>query len=157
VASILDLLFSDVRTRKINDPSLTWPGDVGAFADNVQMLGAEVKQRPLTEEDALLFARQLREAKVDRGIVVALAQTDDPLIAETLTFHARRLSDVEVWLFTKASTLLRDAVLYSDKSLLFSLSAFPRHALRRMEQLEVSVERMKEWAALFAASELVAL
>lgn len=150
VAAILDLVFAKVATKKINDPSSRWPGDVGAFDGDVQTLSGEVKQRPFFEEEILLFARRLRDAELQRGFVVALRQEGQDLDAEQIAFQARRLYAVELYFFFEASALLGEAVKYGPRDVRLSLARFPRDALARMEELEVSAARLKEWAAIFA-------
>lgn len=148
--AILELAFAKVRTKKINDPSSKWPGDVGAFDGETQIMSAEVKQRPFSPEEILLFAQRLREAELHRGFVVAFAQEGSPLDLDEIRFHARRLYQVELWVFTEAGDLLEEAIRYAPRDVRLSLARFPRDVLARMEELEVSPARMKEWAALFA-------
>lgn len=147
--AILDLVFLRVETKKINDPSSKWPGDVGAFDGEVQILSAEVKQRPFTEEEILLFAQRLRDAELQRGFVVAFKQDGNDLDEEQLVHQARRLYSVELSFFTTPGALLREAVRYAPRDIRLSLARFPRDAVARMEQLEVSATRLKEWASFF--------
>lgn len=151
VTAVLDLAFDDVRTKKINDPSQRWPGDVGAFDGEVQILSAEVKQRPFTEEEVLLFARRLR-GNLQRGFVVALKQRGNELNVERLVLEAHR-DGVDLSFFFSASSLLREAVRYAPRDIELSLTKFPRDAVARMTELEVSYARLQQWAALFEVTE----
>jgi hypothetical protein len=152
VSAVLDLVYRDVQTKSINDPSSSWPGDVGVFVEGSQTLGVEVKQRPFTDTEILLFAQRLRDVGVYRGTIAALDQAGAPLDQDQLQFQAHRLYGVELAFSMRASALLREAVHYADAGLQISLAAFPRHALTRMKELEVSTERINEWAALFATA-----
>lgn len=147
--AVLDLVFEKVLTKKINDPSSKWPGDVGAFDGDVQILSAEVKQRPFTEEEILLFAQRLREAELERGFIVAFRQANAALDVEQVVHQARRLYSVELFLYFNGSALLHDACKFAARDIRLSVARFPRDAVARMEELEVSRLRLKEWAAIF--------
>jgi hypothetical protein len=151
VPAILDLVFDDVRTKAINDPSSKWPGDVGAFADGAQILAVEVKQRAFSEAEVLLFAQRLHEIGLHRGFIAAFDQASAPLEQEQLHFQARRLYGVELSFFLKPSAFLVEACRYAPRDVPLSLTAFPHHAVKRMEQLEVSAKRLLEWTSLFAS------
>jgi hypothetical protein len=148
--AILDLVFTDVRTKKVNDPSNTWPGDVGVFDRSVQILSAEVKQRAMTDAEVLVFAKRLHEAELHRGMIVALAQGRVPLDGETLAFQANRLSGVQLSFFMRAGTLLEQAATFATQDTPLTLGRFPRLVMTRLDQLEVSEGRRKEWARLFS-------
>lgn len=152
VTAILELVFGDVRTKAINDPSNKWPGDVGVFVDKKQTLSVEVKQRPITEAEVLLFAQRLGEFDIHRGFVAAFDQASVALEQEQLRFQAHRLYGVDLFFFTEPGALLVEACRYAPGDMPFSLAAFPRHAVKRMEQLEVSPGRIAQWAALFDPS-----
>jgi len=148
--AILDLVFQDVKTKAINDPSSKWPGDVGVFDAGVQTLSAEVKQRPMKEAEVLLFAKRLQDADLHRGFIVALGQAGEPLDEELLRTQARRLYQVDLFFFVTAGALLTVACMLAQPDLPLSLANFPRRVLKRMAELEVSKERMEQWAAIFA-------
>lgn len=44
-----------------------------------------------------------------------------------------------------------EACRFAPRGVPVPLAEFPRHVVKRMEQLEVSAERRSEWAALFAS------
>jgi hypothetical protein len=149
VAGMLDVVFPDVRTKRINDPSVKWPGDVGVFAVSKLSISTEVKQRPFTEAEVLLFAARLREKRVSRAWIAALAQQGKPLPESKLRTLAYEQSGVALAVFTKASELLRAAVMWSAADLETCLREFPRKLLARLDELHVSTLRRAEWAALF--------
>ena len=151
--AVLDIVFGDVRTKKINDPSNKWPGDIGVFGRDSQTLSAEVKQRPINESEVLLFASRLHEGGIRRAFVVALSQGHLPLDIEQLRFQAQRLYGIEVTCFFTLGSMLETACAMALEDLPFSLASFPRHALERMAELEVSELRQREWASLFAVAD----
>ena len=147
VAAALEIVFTDVRTKKINDPSSRWPGDVGVFHKGVQTLGAEVKQRPFTDAEVFLFGQRLRDIGVRRGIVVGFDQAGSPLDTAQLAFQSRRLYQVELTFFESATSLLQNVCAMATEDLPTSLAAFPRHLIKRMTELEVSDGRLRDWAS----------
>lgn len=151
VTAVLELVFGEVRTKAINDPSSKWPGDVGAFIKGTQTLSAEVKQRPFVEAEVLLFAKRVHESGMHRALIVALNQAGSPLDLEQITFQARRLYQVELSFFLRLGDMLTEACRYAPNDLPLVLAQFPRLALKRMQQLEVSTSRLEGWAALFSS------
>lgn len=151
-AAILDLVFADVRTKRINDPSSKWPGDVGVFDRGVQTLSVEVKQRPMTEAEVLLFAQRISEAAVHRGFVVALGQAAAQLDPEQLAFQAHRLHGVDLAFFFNSKDLLAVAIRFCLADVPASLANLPLYALKRLEEIEVSSTRVQDWARIFEES-----
>lgn len=149
VAAILDLVFQDVRTRNVHDPSRTFPADVAVFRKGKQVLGAEVKQRPFAESEVLQLAERLARADVHRAVVAALRQERSPLDHAMLSRRASDTYGVGLLVVAEASKLLRQAVLFSDKDMPASLKLLPRRVLARLEELEVSEARRVEWAKHF--------
>ena len=74
-----------------------------------------------------------------------------PLDQEELHFQAHRLSGVDLSFFLTPGAFLIEACRFAPRDVPLSLAAFPRHVIKRMEQLEVSPARVAEWAALFAS------
>lgn len=150
VAAILDLAFPDVRTKRVNDPSRQFPGDVGVFTDGRLVLSAEVKQRPFLPTEILQFADTLAKHDVHRAFIVALRQAP-PLDSTALRIRSETLHRVDVAIFTSPSDLLDEALRYADEDLPVSLSLFPQRMLTRLEELEVSTLRRQEWASVFGS------
>lgn len=152
VAAAWDLVFADVRTKRINDPSMKWPGDVGVFEEGARLvLSAEVKQRQMTETEVLLFAQRLSSSSIHRGLVAALAQGDEPLDAQALRAKIHDRFGVDMVIDRRASALVAQAIRFSRRDLPESLRNFPGILLRRLEEMEVSAGRRQEWAACFEA------
>lgn len=153
VAALFDLIFDDVRTKRINDPSIKWPGDVGAFEGEQLILSAEVKQRPFTETEILLFAQRLAASAVHRGFVAALDQSHIPLDEVALRATAHQKYDVDVFVFRHGSTLLREVARYSRHDLPEVLRRLPERMHSRLEEIEASSSRRHEWSSLFKKRE----
>ena len=150
-AAILDLVFEDVRTRRVNDPGVKWPGDVGVFVKDKLLQSAEVKQRPATETEILLFAQRLQKAGVGRALVLAFAQGKAPLDPESLREKAAGLYGIELAVFLKPSQLLREAVRWAQHEVPVALDALPKGGLSRLGEIEASQGRREAWAEMFAA------
>ncbi|NTX63819.1 restriction endonuclease, SacI family [Myxococcus sp. CA051A] len=150
VAATWDLVFTNVRTKRINDPSMKWPGDVGVFDEGGGLLlSAEVKQRPVTETEVLLFAQRLSANSVYRGVVAALAQGKVPLDVQALRMKIHEQFGVDMVIERQASALVAQAVRFSVRDLPKSLRDFPGILLLRLKEMEVSTVRRQEWAARF--------
>ncbi|MDB4954345.1 MAG: putative restriction enzyme SacI [Myxococcales bacterium] len=148
VAAILDMLFPDVRTKRINDPSVAWPGDVGVFTDDALVHSAEVKQRAFNEHEISLFARRLHDAKVHRGLLVALCDDGFPFDIAAACQAAYATYDVELQPITGASQLLRQALNFSNRDIAVTLQTFPQRFAIRMEEIGVSVARRRAWSSV---------
>jgi hypothetical protein len=147
VAAILDLVFANVLTKRINDPSMKWPGDVGVFEKDRLVLSAEVKQRSFSETEILLLAKRLADAGAHRALIAALKQ-DDPLDDLALRVSGQEYG-VEVFVYRQASVLLREGIRFAGRDLPVSLELFPARVLARLDEIEVSEARRLEWTALF--------
>lgn len=151
VAAILDMVFPDVRTKRINDPSVRWPGDVGVWGGGLLIHAAEVKQRPFTEHEVTLFARRLHASKTHRGLLVALCDDGFPFDVAKACSKAYSTYDVRLTPVTRASELLLNACNFASADLGITLQRFPVRLMERMEEIDVSVERRKQWSKAFGS------
>lgn len=154
VAACLDLVFPDVRTRRINDPSRHWPGDVVVFSIETITLASEVKQRPATDTEILQFVEGLGRRGVERALVVALDPKQPSLAIEDLRQVAWDRHQVHLMVFEDPRELLLAALTWSADSLRLTLSRFPSLVARRLEELEVSAGGIAEWSAIFETPEV---
>jgi hypothetical protein len=148
-AAILDLVFDDVRAKKVNDPGVRWPGDVGVFDDDKLVQSVEVKQKPMSESEVLQFAARLMAAKVKRALVLAFAQGRAELPEDDLVAKARSLYGVELAIFTAPGELLAEALRWSRRDLVTTLAALPERGLVRLQEIEAAPGRCKAWGHLF--------
>lgn len=144
VAAMWDLVFDGVRTKRINDPSRKWPGDVGVWAGERLVHSAEVKQRPFTEHEVALFARKLQSEKVHRGLLVALCRDGFPFDVSKACAAAYATYDVHLTTITSASRLLQDALMFAKDDV--AIARFPQRLMLRLEDIDVSADRRREWA-----------
>lgn len=149
-AAILDLVFADVRTKRINDPSVKWPGDVGIFGESGLVEAVEVRQKPVSATDVLLFAQRLSAARLGRGIVLAFGQAVHPLEIEVLRRHARDQYNVELAVFLTAGGLFREAIRWAPRDVAQTVLLLPTRGLARLEAIEASAKSRTTWAMIFA-------
>ena len=145
VAAILDLVFKDVRTRKVNDPSRNWVGDVGAFVDNKVSLSVEVKQRAFTESEVLQFIDRLGADRLPRGLVAALAQGRSPLDTQQLAETARSRFGIALDIVLGIERLLLDTIRYITDDPHEVMPLLPKLGLQRLKEIEASEEVQRAW------------
>lgn len=149
VAAALDLVFPEVRTQRVNDPSRHWPGDVVVRADGAITLAAEVKQRLATETEILQFVEKLSRIGIERGLVAALDPKQPPLPVSDLQKVAWERHQVHLMVFDDPRDLLLAAFTWSREALGPALVRFPRLVAARLQELEVSPQGIADWLAIF--------
>jgi hypothetical protein len=149
VAAAYDLVYEDVRTRKVRDPSRHWPGDVQVFGADRPILAVEVKQRPVEVTDVLRFTSNLADRRgLDRGVYAALHPQQRPMPHDLARQAWDRDRVLLTWMEGPAAVLL-GALAWSPHHLKQGLAEFPRRMLERLDDLEVDEEGQEAWAALF--------
>src|SRR5262249_32204177 len=109
-AAVLDLVFTDVRAKRVNDPSVKWPGDVGIFVENELIEPVEVRQKAISETDLFLFAQHVSDAGIHRGLVLAFGQGESLLDVERAKAKVADIYKVELGVFQRPGDLLREAL-----------------------------------------------
>jgi hypothetical protein len=144
-AAALDLVFEQVDSRRVNDPSRTWPGDVRVVAPgNVATLHVEVRQKPVSDDEVAQYAQRLVEAGVERGAVFALHPHQADLGAlehEHLAAGGR----LPFRVFRGVALVLRSALFVSRFSLDEALDRFPREMLRQLHLMESAAQTLDNW------------
>lgn len=150
-AACVDLVFDDVATRRINDPSRDLPGDVHAVVNGVTVLAVEVRGKTVSLADLASFATACESAGIGRAIVFVDAagqqefEVHDPV-------HDRPLPHIQLAVFTSASRLLADTLLWSRLSIGEAIQAFSRGLLDRLRAIEVSPLTLEEWTRAVAVA-----
>lgn len=150
VAACLDLVFSDVRTTRVFDPSRRWPGDVVAVSGESIALAVEVKQRSASSTEILQFVERCAVMEVQRAIVAALHQAGEPLDEPTLQEDAWRHYGVHLSILQGTSALVRATLTWSSLSLEQARSSLPHRMAARLIEVEASEAAVKDWEGLFA-------
>lgn len=149
VAACFDLIFKDVRTTRVFDPSRHWPGDVVVFEKGKVTFSVEVKQRPATETEIIQFAERSAEMGVHRALAATLHPDQGPLHGQALREEAWRRHGVHLSVLGDAGQVLDSALTWTSHSLEAALTTFPQLMAKRLKELEVSTEGQTRWAALF--------
>jgi hypothetical protein len=149
VAACLDLIFEDVQTTRVYDPSRRWPGDVVALVEDEIFLAVEVKQRPASFTEILQFAHRCAEMNVHRAIAATLDPEQTPLEVDELRQEAWRRHAVHLSIVEDASELVYTALTWTSRPLSEALAELPQLMASRLGDVEVSAEGLSAWAALF--------
>lgn len=151
-SACLDLLYDEVKARRINDPSRDFPGDVHAVLGKTVVVAMEVRGKAVTPSDLTTFANACESAAVSRAVmfVDAPRQTNlDVHVAANNHF----IRTTQVVAFTSAGHLLADALLWAHLPLETAIESFSRGFLVRLREIEVSVPTLREWSRAVAVAQ----
>jgi SacI restriction endonuclease len=146
VAAAFDLIFDVVRVERVNSPSRHFPGDVVALINGLPAVSAEVRQKPVKDDDVHRFVRVLERAAIGRGMMVAFAPNPDLAPRSELERWARREAGVALTIHDTVHGFLMDVVGTSPRELASLLLAYPDRLARRLEDLE-SPAGLSVWVA----------
>ena len=148
VAAALDLVFDDVRTARVFDPSRRFPGDVQAFYKLEPVVAVEVRAKAVTYSDAIHFVRSAAAAGFPHAMIAAFASLDED--TARLRNEGWKEQGVLVTVQSCFCDLLLDALAWSRKPLHQQLSIFPECVVERLLQLEVAQSTLALWGELAA-------
>lgn len=146
VASAFDLVFDDVRTAKVFDPSRRLPGDVQAFHKLEAVVAVEVRAKSVSHSDAVHFVRAVAAAGFPHAMIAAFDSADEATLR--MSGDAWEEAGVLVTVQTSFSDLLVDALAWSRRPLHRLLAEFPQHVVSRLLQLEVKSSSLALWGEL---------
>lgn len=149
VAAAFDLASPNVRSARVNDPSRRMPGDVQLLERGAPVLAVEVRQKPVSHEEAMQFAESLRKGEVATGLIAMLDPSQPELDEYDVLADAEALYGVFLTLAYGVHDVLAAAAVWCGRPLDAVLSEFPVRMLERLEEIEVSREGVQSWAALF--------
>lgn len=144
VAACLDLIFSDVKSRRINDPSRDLPGDVHVMLGGEVEMAVEVRGKEVTVSDAASFVAACSERDVPRSVLVVDSQPKSLLELSDILQSAN--GDMVVDIFVSARSFLDVALLWSASELQESIPQFVSCFASRLQEIEVTSESLEEWA-----------
>ncbi|MFD5566513.1 restriction endonuclease, SacI family [Streptomyces cadmiisoli] len=151
VAAALDMTYPEVASRRLNDPSRDFPGDVHALrADGTPLLAVEVRGKPVTPEELEQFVRSVTDADIPRAaLVVHAAGHRSLLLNSTTVVRLERAYGRVVKVSESVSSFMRDLFVWSSHDTLEILSSFPDGIYKRMAEIEVAQQELDRWASLF--------
>ncbi|WP_369061836.1 restriction endonuclease, SacI family [Kocuria rhizophila] len=148
-AACLDLMFDDVRTRRINDPSRDLPGDVHAMADAEVLLAMEVRGKRVSQSDLISFALRCAELNIHRAVMFVDAPQQPSLALKNLSKEPG-LQDVQVEVFEWSAALLNPVLLWSSRPHEKTINGFAEAMLDRLREIEVPPATLEEWTRAVA-------
>ena len=151
-AACLDLLFEEVKTRRINDPSRDHPGDVHALGGSEVILAMEVRGKAVTQSDLSSFAHSCAEAGLRRAVILVDAPQQPRLDTRTVSREAG-LEEVQIEVFECAADLLLSVLLWAHLSQEKAIQAFSQGLLARLREIEVSLPTLEEWTRAVAVAQ----
>ncbi|MFI0260921.1 restriction endonuclease, SacI family [Streptomyces sp. NPDC017056] len=150
VAAGLDMVYSEVISRRINDPSRDFPGDVQIILDSDPLLTVEVRGKSVSGEELEQFVSRAAYAGFRRvALMVDAASHVSLMSAADLTSDLERKYECIVKVNESVSSFLRDVFAWSSRDTHSILSTFPERMYRRMMEIEVRDSEMERWAQLF--------
>lgn len=152
-AACLELVFPDVRSRRINDPSRDVPGDVQAFDGDVVILAVEVRGKPVSQAGLQTFVRAIAEAGVYRAILFVDADGQKHLDVRSAIQLANAINQVHVATFMSVSELLGDVFLWTDRAEESAAKLFAEGLLKHLKLIEVAPTSVEEWARAISVAQ----
>ncbi|MEX5256926.1 restriction endonuclease, SacI family [Kocuria arenosa] len=151
-AACLDLIFEEVRTRRINDPSRDLPGDVHAVLGDSVTLAMEVRGKPVSATDLSSFAEACGGAGVDRAVMFVDAPQQMDLATHVAVDNHFRPA-VQVTVYSSAASLLAASALWARLPLQATIETFSERFLVRLRDIEVTLQTLKEWQRAVAVAQ----
>jgi hypothetical protein len=149
VAAIFDLVFPNVRSSRVNDPSRRFPGDV-QIVDGEAVFAIEVRQKVVSYPEALQFAARLQDANVMAGLIVMLSPGQPEIDAFKLLENAEKRYGIVLGIAYSVHSLFMSAITWSGKPVSTVQAGFPGRMLARLEEIDSSRSGIKEWTRIFA-------
>jgi len=152
-AACLDLLFEEVKTRRVNDPSRDLPGDVQAVADSTVVLALEVKGKPISADQLGGFADECEKAGVSRAVMFVDAPQQKANLPAHVQVNNQLRSGVQVEAYDSAAKLLAACSLWSKLPLESAIERFAERFLVRLRDIEVPTDTLKQWERAVAVAQ----
>lgn len=148
VAAAFDVTHDDVRSRKLNDPSRDYPGDVHAFEDEHPVLAVEARAKNVSETEVAGFVAACRQADIERAFFVVLAPSHRRLPLAVLRQNALSKHGVLLTIIEHPDDLLFDVFGWSDFDLSVSVRTFVMSVLERLREIEAQDASLAQWVGL---------
>jgi hypothetical protein len=147
VAAVLDLAHDEVDLAAINDPRMF---DVAVKEAGIEVLGVDVKQKPVDEASVAHLAREAALRSVDKVLMVALAQDQRPLDRPRVTATCLDEFGVAAGVIEGVPELLGQVALHAPIALCDFVQSLPARYLLRMQEQGVSGVGQQFWVDLCA-------
>jgi len=147
-AAAFDLIFRDNRSRRINDPSRDWPGDVQAFDGSIPIMSVEIRAKAVSRTEAIAYVESLRRTGISRGFLVVLHPSHGGFDRDDLIRWAWSSQHVVLTILETVAELLHSVIAWSDLSVEGALGLFAARALARLQEIEALPESIARWQDL---------
>lgn len=155
VAACVDVTHSDVRARRLNDPSRDMPGDVHAFAGEDAILAIEVRGKPVPPTEFAAFADACAEAEIRRAFLVVDADRQVPFDLADVESGALTRGDVQGILYHSAAEFSDHAIAWADTSARAAVTRLAERVLVRLREVEASRSALEEWTRAISVAQAV--
>ena len=145
VAAAYDLTHDDVRSRKINDPSRDYPGDVQAYLNDVPFLAVEVRGKPVPTTELDSFVTACAAVGITRVTLLVDATGHHPISRDDLHAPFLKAGSVHLAIYESITDLIESALEWTDEPQDLAAGLFVTHALARLKEIEVSGEALVQW------------
>lgn len=148
-AAALDLVYEDVRTARVNNPSRGRAGDVIIMeSPTVVFCSVEVKQKPISMVEIMQFAGRLSQDSIRRGLILALHPGQSSFDGLHLLERAWSEHGVLLDVVIGTDAVLSRALLQSPQPITVALQAFPSRMLRRLHEMECGPPTLEQWRSI---------
>ncbi len=147
VAALFDCAYESVDLKSINNPR---PLDVRVMHSKQILLGAEVKQVVVDEEDALRVAVEAQQLQCDKALLVAIADKQPLLDRDGLRYDALEDHGVLLEVVHSVPELFALVTLFASATAAVISERFPQVYAERLQEHDVSDEGQARWASLVA-------
>ena len=147
-AAAYDMTHNDVRSRKINDPSRDYPGDVQAYLDDVPFLAVEVRGKPVTATELDAFLNACAEVGITRADLLVDSLSHRPIDRSQLQSQFLLAGSIHLSLYESVTGLIKAALEWTEEPQDLATSRFFTSALARLKEVEVTDGALVEWQHL---------
>lgn len=152
VAGAFDVVFSDVRTRRLNDPSRDFPGDIQVYLNEKPILAVEVRAKSVPATEVARFVVECRNKNIERAVVVVIWPQHIPLPFEKLRDAAIDEHGILLNIIENEKDLIFDVFGWTDLDIIPALQRFTRSVLERLVQIEATSNSLHDWVSLVEKS-----
>jgi hypothetical protein len=147
VAALFDCVYPSVDLKGINNPR---PLDVRVMRGKQILLGAEVKQVVVDEEDALRVALEAQQLRCDKALLVAIADKQPLLDRDGLRHDALDDHGVLLEVVHAVPELFALVTTFASATAADVAERFPQAYAKRLQEHDVSKDGQARWASLVA-------
>jgi hypothetical protein len=148
VTGAFDVIYPDVRARRINDPSRDYPGDIQVFFNEKPLLSVEVRAKKVLPTEVTAFVAACRSAGIERAFMVVLAPFHEPLPVPRLRQVALEDHGVLLSIIETPDLLIDEVLTWSFRPLSQALRDFADAVLQRLVEIEANPTSPTRWVEL---------